>query len=418
MLLEFSCSNFKSIKDKVTFSFVASKDDTYQDELKSFGNVNVLRTAAIYGANGSGKSNFLNSFLFMRNLVINSINHQPGSFVSQFPHKLSNKDELSTFSVQFVKNNIRYVYGFSIGCGKIVEEYLYYFPNGKQTKIFERSNLEVTEGSKFKGNFDLSYQALKENRLFLSCLANFSRLEVVEWAFLFFKDDIVIYDPLVNNWVAYSAQILQDNEKIKESFIGIMRALGTNIIDIKSSIKSRPINELPDGIIPEPLRGLISSEGVANEIDVKLIYDDFDTDLLREESKGVQRLFEVICPIIDIINNGKLLIFDEIETSLHEVVVCEIIKLLKKSRKDNFAQLLFSTHDTSLLDAHLFRRDQIWFTQLKDSRMTDLYSLVQINNVRKNENLKNGYISGKYGAIPFLSTNISDFFGMNGDDCN
>ena len=115
----------------------------------------------------------------------------------------------------------------------------------------------------------------------------------------------------------------------------------------------------------------------------------------------------MLCPIIDILFNGKILICDEIETSLHPNIVLEIIKLFKYSRKEEFAQLIFSTHDTSLLDLNLFRRDQIWFTELKpEDRSTDLYSLAELKNVRKDENVCKGYISGKYGAIPMLNANL------------
>lgn len=103
MLLEFSCSNYKSIMNKVTFSFLASKDDTYEDELKSFSNFKVLRSAVIYGPNGSGKSNFLNAIEFMQGLILNSINYQPGDDISQYAHKLSGDETPSIFSMQFIK---------------------------------------------------------------------------------------------------------------------------------------------------------------------------------------------------------------------------------------------------------------------------------------------------------------------------
>ncbi len=112
----------------------------------------------------------------------------------------------------------------------------------------------------------------------------------------------------------------------------------------------------------------------------------------------------MICPIIDILNQGKILICDELEASLHESVIFQIVQLFQHYQKDKFTQLIFSTHDTSLLDTDLFRRDQVWFTQLNTKeRATDLYSLVEIKNVRKSENLEKEYVSGKYGAIPMLN---------------
>ena len=123
---------------------------------------------------------------------------------------------------------------------------------------------------------------------------------------------------------------------------------------------------------------------------------------LNEESKGIQKLFEVFGPIIDIILKDKVLIWDEMETSLHPRIVKEILRLIMYGKRDSKAQLIFSTHDTNLLDLNTFRRDQIWFTELNKDRATDIYSLAELKNVRKDENISKGYMNGKYGAIPFI----------------
>lgn len=409
MLLQFSCSNFKSIKEKITFSFLASKDDTYEDELKTFLNHKVLRSAVVYGPNGSGKSNFLNSISFMKGLIINSINNQPGDLIPQFGHKLNTEDVPTTFDIQFVKKDIRYAYGFSIKNRLVDEEYLYYFPKGRQVKIFERKNNDVKPGDKYKASFELSLDVLKENRLFLSCAANYTNIPEIEQAFLFFKEDIVIYNSEMNNWIEYSMKSIQENEGNKKIFLNILNSLGTGIKDINSKFEKTnvKVTDLPQDM-PEVLKSIFVGE--SNRLNVEVIYDKFATDLMTEESTGVQKLFEVICPIIDIINNGKILICDEIETSLHESIVWEIVSLFKKARMDKFAQILFTTHDTSLLDSKLFRRDQIWFTELDSNRATDLYSLAEIKNVRKTENLRNGYMLGKYRAMPMKGQNIYSLF--------
>ena len=168
MILEFTCTNHKSIKDKVGFSFIASSDSTYDENLREYGKIKVLRSAIIYGPNGSGKSNFLNALEFVRNLVSGSINHQPGQGIFQAPHKLSSKSEPTEYTIQFVKDEVRYAYGFSIANNEVAEEYLYFFPNGKQVKIFEREKMEIKAGDKYKKVFELSLNVLKENRLFLS----------------------------------------------------------------------------------------------------------------------------------------------------------------------------------------------------------------------------------------------------------
>ena len=141
------------------------------------------------------------------------------------------------------------------------------------------------------------------------------------------------------------------------------------------------------------------------------MYDSFDTDLFTEESDGIKKLFELLCPIIDILIKGKILICDELESSLHEILVSKIIELFQSVRTKMPAQMIFSTHDTSLLNKDLFRRDQIWLTEMsKDDRATDLYSLVELKNVRKTENLEKGYINGKYGAIPMMNPDFVKTF--------
>ncbi|GLG04192.1 ATP/GTP-binding protein [Sellimonas catena] len=417
MLLEFRCSNFKSIKEEIRFSMIAGKDDTSEELLKVYNNFRVLRSAVIYGANGSGKSNFINALLFMCNLVQTSISYQPGQKIPQAAHKLSEKENPSTFDIQFIRNNVRYAYGFSIEGGVITDEYLYYFPNGRQVKIFERDRMNIQPGNRYKSSFDVSIKdVLKENRLFLSCAANYSNVRELEEAFLFFTTDIVIYNPSMNNWTEYSIRLMQDNPSIKEEFLQMLNALDTGIQDVKLKVEKVKFTDLKRDLqLPDNLMGLIP-EQEGNRIEAKVIYDKFEIDLLNEESSGIKRLFEIICPMIDILNTGKVLICDELEASLHEAVIYKIVQLFQNYKKDIFAQLIFSTHDTSLLNRELFRRDQVWFTQLNKDRATDLYSLVEIKDVRKSENLAKGYVSGKYGAIPMLNHVFFQKAGKDGEE--
>lgn len=407
MLLEFRCSNHRSIKEEIKFSMIAGSDNTSEEFLKKFGSINVLRSAIIYGANGSGKSNFINALSFVQNLVSNSINNQPGQKIFQAPHKLCGKEEASQYNIQFVKNDIRYAYGFSVKQGLIQDEYLYYFPKGRQVKIFERERMEVRPGDRYsKGIFDVSIGILKENRLFLSCVANYSNVKETEDAFMFFSRDVVVYDPVVNNWTEYSIELMQNNDLVRKAFVGILQALGTGVKDVRVKLEKVNMADLEkDMPLPDALKGLLASKK-GKVIEAKVIYDSFEVDLMTEESEGIKKLFQLICPIIDILNNGRVLVCDELESSLHEAVVSQIIQLFAYYPKEKFAQLIFSTHDTSLLNADLFRRDQVWFTQLNKERATDLYSLVEIKNVRKTENLEKGYVSGKYGAIPMLNREL------------
>lgn len=421
MLLEFACSNHKSIKDKVVFSALAGKDNTFENELIKFGSFRVLENAVIYGANGSGKSNLIDAVSFMKNLVLNSINLQPGQGILQQPHKMLDISTDSSYSIQFITKGVRYAYGFSINKSLVREEYLYYFPNCRQVKVFERQNNDFTAGDKFRGKFDTCKDVLKPNRLLLSCAANFSSVECIANAFSFFRDDLIIYKGFgTDNWMDYSLHKIHDDPHSKKIVLSLLNNLGTGIKDILITIdkKNMTASEMPP-FLSDEFKALIAKQQI-DAINAKVVYDQFTVDLFTEESTGIKKLFEFLCPMIDIIINGKVLICDEIETSFHESIICGLVGLFKSLCLDPPAQMFFTTHDTSILSLSLFRRDQIWFTELtKDCRATDLYSLAEIKNVRKDENVGRGYISGKYGAVPMLNDNLADVIAkMQGADNN
>lgn len=411
MLLEFKCKNHKSIKDEVVFSLVATKDTFNDKYLYDFNNLKVLKSSVIYGANGSGKSNFINAIAFMKSLVTNSINYQPGTGITCFPHKLNNMESESSYSMQFVKNGIRYAYGFSVQQMLVKDEYLYYFPKGRQVKIFERNGLEFEEGSKYNGRFNNCKEVLKPNRLLLSCAANFTNIKEVEESFRFFSEDLVIYsNDNQDNWMQYSLQQFNSNPEIKNLALSFMREIGIDIKDIIIDIEESefPKTQLPEFLSDEFKNKLLSS--AFHKITATVVYPTFKTDLFSEESAGIQKLFAFLCPFLDIIQKGKVLICDELETSLHESLVYSLLKTFLFYNGEAQSQIVLTTHDTSLLSLDLFRRDQIWFTELnKEDRSTELYSLAEIKNVRKDENYGKGYISGRYGAIPMLNENLASW---------
>ena len=410
MLLEFTCSNHKSIGEKIVFSTLAGKDNSHNKELILFERNRIVKSAVIYGANGSGKSNLIDAISFVKNLVVQSIRHQPGDGIRQIPHKLLGIERDSEYTLQFVTKNVRYAYGFTLCKTLIVDEYLYYFPNGKQVKIFERSAEGYTEGNQFKGRFDSCKDVLKPNRLFLSCAANFSNVREVEASFRFFKDELVIYSGLgIDNWMEYSLRQMHENENIKKTAIRFMQSLDTGIKDIIIKVDQKTLkeSELPSFLSVEFKTILVRK--VTNSVTAKVVYDQFEVDLMSEESTGIRKLFEFICPMIDIVSNGKVLVCDELEANFHESIMYGLVNLFRKLNRTPSAQMIFTTHDTSVLSLDLFRRDQIWFTELtRDTRETDLYSLAEIKNVRKDENIGKGYIAGKYGAIPMLNENLAN----------
>ena len=410
MLLEFSCSNHRSIRDEILFSAIAGSDKTHAENIEKAADVEVLKSSVIYGANGSGKSNFIDAIAFVKNLVSNSINHQPGQGILQVPHKLEGYERKSNYKIQFVVDGIRYAFGFSLRNMLVVEEYLYYFPNGRQTKVFERDGEEYSAGRNFRNRFNSCKDVLKPNRLMLSCAANFSSVDEVTAAYRFFNDELVIYNSgNQENWMNYSLHQMNTNEKVKATVLKFLDALGTGIKDIYVDIKKEDldVSHLPP-FLSDEFKKILLQEKI-DAISAKVLYEGFETDLISEESTGIKKLFGILCPFIDIIANGKVLACDELESNLHESLLFGLVKQFVNTRGSKPAQLIFTTHETGLLNLDLFRRDQIWFTENKSAdRSTDLFSLTEIRNVRKDENFGKGYIAGKYGAIPMLNLNFAN----------
>ena len=408
MLLQFKCKNHRSIKDEVTFSMRASADTTHSSSLIPFNENKYLRCAEIYGANGSGKTSVLDALAKMSLIILNSNNYQPGDFIVRAPHKLSEKSVPTDFSIIFEKNKRKYSYAFSYNEQGILDEQLYYWPGQKKAKIFSRSYDKFDFSDSFSKQGENCNGRLKTNQLLLSLAAKETDIKEIAEVFLFFRNELIVYPGEPNNWFEYSVEKLQNDEKMKQSFLKFMKKIGSDIVDVKAKIEKRQLTEkeIPP-LLPQFVRSQILMQP-ANFIDLKLIYERFSLDI-NEESEGIQKLFRFLCPLIDILYSGKIFICDEIETHLHPTIVYEIINTFIQNNETN-GQIIFTTHDTDLLDLDFIRRDQIWFTELKPvNRSTDLYSLAELKNVRKDENIKKGYISGKYGAIPILNNNSKLF---------
>lgn len=382
MLLEFSCSNFKSIKEKVTFSAIATDNIKNEKYLKKFDDFRVLHTSVIYGPNGAGKSNIFKGIGFMRDLVIKSRENRPGEVLKQPTHKMAH-DKKSEFNMQFIINNIRYAYEFVLKDNLVDEEYLYYFEDKNPVKVFEREEGEVCLGEKFEKNkvlLEIIENEIGDNKLLLSCIGDKSDIFEINNAFLFFKEYLVIQNSDVKTERKNCIKVMMENEKMRELIISVFRELDSDIKDIKIESSGENLDDKGRRI--------------------KFVYDEFETDLYKEESTGINKLFDLVLPIVESFINGKVMIVDEIELNLHRNIAYKIISLFNTHLPNYSDQLIFTSHDISLLNLNLFRNDQIWFAQLGKGRATELYSLVEIKNIRADENIAKGYIMGRYGAVP------------------
>ncbi|WP_271270475.1 AAA family ATPase [Aliamphritea hakodatensis] len=411
MLLEFRVTNFRSIKDEAVLNLSASKDKTFIDsntlntDIKSIPKL--LSCTALYGANASGKSNLIYALDFFKSAVIQSATQPPSKQINVSPFKLAAEciSSPSEFEITFIKNKVRYQYGFNVTKERVVEEWLYVYKTSKPQHWFTRTFNSTTQdydyyfGPNITGQKDLWKRSTRHNVLFLSAAVQFNSEQLKE-VYDFFENDMVIYNSysVPNDEFTLIALSDDKSKKIVKDFLRNSDLSIENVTIVKKKGRSQKIQFNETGA-PE-----ITSE--ETEFALPVFHKKNDhmeaTFELSEESMGTQRLFSLAGPLLDIFESGKVLIYDELDTSLHTLMAKRIIKLFySKTVNNNSAQLIFTTHDTSLLDKKLFRRDQIWFIEKNDQHASELYPLLDFSP-RKGEDLETGYLIGRYGAIPFF----------------
>lgn len=420
MLLQFSIKNFRTFKDKVTLSLIASNydKDTREDENiypeENFG-LRFLKSAVVYGANASGKSKLLDAFAFIRYFVINSSKEsQKGEKINVYPFLLSDEteNEPSEFEIIFLYNKALYRYGFEATKDKIVSEWLYYKPKTKEVELFYRdgNNFNTHNRSFTKGSTVVKEGLVRDNALLVSVAAQFNEttaIGVLDW---FEKNAIIsgLYDGEYRDNTINKLNNIVDKARIlkflKAADVGIE---GLELLKIESGkFKDNPFSTV-----------LV----VKNKYQNKTKTGTVNFFLSLDESEGTRKYFYILGPVLDTLEKGGILIVDELDSKLHPNLVCKIVSLFnsKELNKKN-AQLIFNTHDTNLLSSGLFRRDQIWFTNKDKFGEAKLYSLADFKSdeVRKTEPFEDNYIMGKYGAVPFLGffDNLKFFLSQNEDE--
>jgi len=384
MLIEFSVKNFRSIKDKMTLSLLASSDHTHEDQLILEGNKRLLPVAVLYGANASGKSNLLRALQTMQDMV--SGKSAQILKAKKLPYDgfqfINAKETATEFEVFFFYQGIRYNYGFSYTDREILKEYLYYWPKGREALIFSRDNGKylfrenITEQETLAGR-------TPSNRLYLVA-SNSWNLPQTENAYRWFNENLS--DPDEQDTPNMTISMEAEKTKILNELL--LADLGITQYGINET------GDKPNVLMVHQVKGSAENEKYPLP--------------LENESAGTQRFFSRIGPWLSALNEGKILIIDELEASLHPLLTRRLVEMMQDPYVNTKgAQLLFTTHDVMLLDLSLLRRDQIWFTEKNpDTAATEVYSLWEFSP-RKNENIRNGYLQGRFGAVPFLGGDLS-----------
>ncbi|GGH65015.1 transporter [Paenibacillus silvae] len=448
MLVRFSVENFKSFFDRQELNMIpAKKVKLNKEHTVQFGKVSLLRAATIYGANASGKSNLIEAMKFAKYVITNKVPLQASKMYCRVvPEGMSKQ---STFEFEILKNNKFYAYGFSMSLveRKIISEWLYELVPGKdiQHMLFERETeinrielgsrvtLDDIDLMKFK-TYTLDFED-NTSELFLNEMnrnKRFTRgssLEFFKDVFEWFDDDLVTIfpeQPFTNFEYFYGDDGIQRINKIIDLFDTGISKVKIEEISV-SEMQSKLPNKLLEQIFADFKEKLENSEknkrammslrtrnafynieGVAGEEPVittmklehgEKSFSDFEFD---EESDGTRRLFDLLDLLISNEKN-KVYVIDELERSLHPKLTYKFIELFFEVLKENHTQLIFTTHESTIMDQNLLRRDEIWFVERNRNNISHLYSLDRFKE-RYDKKLSKAYLDGRYGAIPVLKS--------------
>lgn len=407
MILEFSVKNFLSFKEKVTFSMIANSNKELNDNYVEIGGNKVLKSAAVYGANASGKSNLFKILTLVVLMLRSSNSVDINAKLPLIPFKLDkgSVNKPSEFEIKFILNETRYVYGFIADKDKIYDEYLYYYPNGRETKIFDRTNINEYSYTQKDEKILREIEAKNtQNKFFLATATNWN-FDKTKAAYNFLTNGIGTCNNLeILKNMAY--KMYETNpDYLKDFAIDFLQKADFNIEDYKISQIDVPGEFLT--AIPEFIVKTLPDKPKAYQVLFK--HKNSDNYLsIDEESLGTQMIFAFIPFLADSLKNKKVLIIDELDKSLHPFLVQYIVEIFNDAEiNKNDSQLIFNTHDTNLLDLNILRRDQIWFTEKNsETGESDLYSLSDFS-VRKQENVEKGYMLGRYGAVPFIKNDFN-----------
>ncbi|GBD97267.1 MAG TPA: ATP-binding protein [Nitrospirae bacterium] len=417
MLIEFKVTNYLSIREQTTLSLVKAKSE----ELKSTNTFvpgapatpELLRSSALYGANAAGKSNFIKALQFMKGLVMRSASEsQAGEKLSVTTFLLdeTSKKKPNEFEVTFVSQGVRYQYGFAVTQERIIEEWLLAYPKGRPQRWIERAYDEKSQAyvwgkmEKLSGQKQLWQAATRSNALFLSTAIQLNNQQLTP-VFKWFSSTLHVAG--IGAWSPSFSIKLCENLETKNTIIRFLKAADVDIDDIQLKKEKFNKENLPDDMPDELKKQIEEKFGDQSIVNVKTAHSLtsgkkvlFDMD---NESDGTQKIFALAGPWIDTLENGYVLVIDELHDHLHPLMVKFLINLFHcRETNPKNAQLIFTTHDTSILNQEVFRRDQIWFCEKDKDQSSKLYPLTDFSPRKGVENLERGYLIGRYGALPYL----------------
>lgn len=427
MLIEFKVKNYRSIKDEQVLSMVKSTTKELEDtntfvtpEKKK--KLKLLRSATIYGPNASGKSNLLKAMKAMQDIVLNSDSKiKRGSKLPITPFLLDAETQVkpTEFEIIFIAEEVRYQYGFVLTKDIVLEEWLYAFPEGSAQTWFEKTYNEETNntdwyfGSKLFGNKKIWSESTRDNALFLSTAIqlNSDQLKpIYDW----FQNTFHVLESTTRLDPSFTYDIYSQ-EKYKNEIDKFLHIADLDIEELKITEEQFDIAKLPEDIPIELRNKIVHGSQEVKILDVASlhksiqgndVYFDFE-----DESDGTKKFLAFIGPWIDTLENGYVLVIDELHDNFHPLMVRFLIELFHSNRTNpKNAQLIFTSHETSVMTQEIFRRDQIWFCE-KKNKATELFSLAEFKPRKGVTDIEKSYFSGRYGALPYFK-NIDRVMGV------
>ncbi len=420
MLIQFSVENYRSIKEEQTLTMVKDSPDemslNYCDP-EVLTVPKLLHSAVIYGANASGKSNLLKALMHMNLIIAKSYKKEINSAILVEPFKFDKNflSKATTFTISFIKNKIRYDYSFSATSKIITEEWLSAYPNGREQALFHRwieepinelkndNNLYSWKfSSKLKGKVNVWKESTRSDQLFLSTAVHLNS-EFLKPVYEWFLDDLRVLDldRIMNDFTMKSC--LED-PGVKATVVELLKQADIDLDDIQIETKKSTVEDLPTHISDAFKKKYL--EEYPETMDAYFVHLDNEGNKillsLEDQSDGTQKLFEYAAPLLDVLSNGYVFVIDELNKSLHPDIVRYIVKIFNSNINVKHAQLIFTTHETSILRKDLLRRDQIWFCEKQKDKSTTLYPLTSFSPRKDREDIEESYLSGRYGGKPIV----------------
>lgn len=429
MLIEFNVTNFRSIRARQTLSLVASSDTTHQKRnviSHRDGNLRLLRSAVIYGPNAAGKSNLFRALETLRQLVLSSATGvQEGQQLPITPFLFANEtaERPSQLEIIFIADDdIRYHYGCVVSTERVHKEWLVAYPLDRPRRLFERELISDT--GKYEWWFGPHFEAeraerrvwqefTRRNSLFLSTAIQLNN-EQLKPVFQWLTQKLIVLLP--GSGVEFNPFLSLDllrQESGREQMMQYMRAADIGIERLELIEEDVATPSTPAPLAPGSVRLHLelplppgSAPPAQKRLRVRSWHkrtdsgEDVPLDI-GDESDGTRKLFEFTGGWLRALNTGATLFVDELDRSLHPHMTRFLVGLFHGHNSKNNAQLVFTTHDTTLMTADLLRRDQVWFVEKDDQQSSQFYSLLEYSP-RKDEALERGYLKGRYGAIPFI----------------